>query len=139
MCLPLCLFAQVPFLPVDTNVSSKAILLPKGLRSDILFTEGEIIHNSNGKKRPSKGMHGFTSFISKPETALEGTLIVSHECNDSNKVLGDGGGCSIVAIKKIEDTWVTNGKLQSIDFLPVGGTCHNTGHALISEKKMLIF
>jgi secreted PhoX family phosphatase len=106
------------------------IILPKGIRYDQLFREGEIVVNGKGHKTPSKGKHDFSCFIPKGRNGVDGFLFVSHESNDTSKTLGDGGGATIFEINKIDGRWINKGSFNAIDFSGVGGTLHNCSGVL---------
>jgi uncharacterized protein len=50
---------------------------------------------------------------------------VSHETNEVNHDLGDGGGGTVMPIAKTKSDWKVSGDKRNIDFTPVGGTLRN--------------
>jgi hypothetical protein len=132
------LFSQVPFLVIDTNSQSQKLLLPVGMKYESIFWEGEIVTSQKNQRAASKGGQGHAIFIPGNKILSEGLLYVAHERNDSSKTFGDGGGGTLVAVKKIEDVWVTSSKYHNIDFSKVGATCMNTGVALLNKERLLV-
>ena len=131
-------FSQVPFIEIDTNFSSANLLVPTGMKVHNLFSEGEIVINNKNQKHPSKGYLSQVTFISSNNDNTQGLLYISHECNDTNKYLGDGAGGTLVKIKKIDDAWVTQSRYLNVDFSPVGNSCMNAGSLLAPNQKLII-
>lgn len=106
------------------------IVLPKGIRYDQLFREGEIVVNVKGVKTISKGEHDYSCFIPKGKNGIDGFLFVSHESNDTSITLGDGGGATVFEVNKIDGRWINKGAFNAVDFSKVGGTFKNCSGAL---------
>ncbi|MFN3403906.1 MAG: PhoX family protein [Cytophagaceae bacterium] len=129
--------AQVPFQPVPFQSMADKVVIPEGLKYDILFREGEIVVNDKGQKAPSKGNHDFNAFIPKGESSDEGFFYVSHETNDTNSVAGDGGGGTVFEVKRGTNGWVVTSDYHVIDFSPVGGTYQNCSGTLTGKGTIL--
>ena len=129
--------AQVPFHEVSYQANTGGLIIPKDLTYNVLFSEGDSVYTSTGKAAKAKGSHDMILTIpSKNNTSVN--LAVSHECNDSSSVLGDGGGISIVPLTKINNEWSVAGKIYNIDFSTVGGTYNNCSGTLVPDKNTIL-
>lgn len=120
-----------PFISVESNFSSKDIILPQGFTYKVLFSEGDDVTRVDGQKFPAKGNHDLSVFIpdeTNPNT--KGILYVSHETKYKDENLGDGGGATIFDIEKIDGEWQVIGDFNHVDFSGVGYTNRNCGGSL---------
>ncbi|TAH25508.1 MAG: DUF839 domain-containing protein [Cytophagales bacterium] len=140
--LIICLFfifnithAQLPFEPLKKITNTEFQLAPK-LSYQILFQEGDAVSTNDGKVAPAKGHHDYNCFIPNEDNPNKGTLFVSHECNDSSTILGDGGGATLITLSKSDRQWNVVLK-ENIGFSNVGGTYNNCSGVLTSNNKIL--
>ena len=116
--------AQVPFNELDSNYVGSKLIIPSGMRYNILFRAGEVVVSDKGKAK-SKGKHDFASFIPFKNSVNSGIMYISHETNDTSSVLGDGGGGTTFPLRLIDKVWTNVGPYKNIDFSSVGGTYNN--------------
>ncbi len=130
-------FAQYPFSEIPFQESSDKVIIDKKLSYKILFSMGDTVFTASGTAAPAKGMHDMILVLpgKKPSEFL---LAVSHECNDSSSVLGDGGGMSIVPVCFKNNTWSVCDTIKNIDFTSVGGTYDNCSGAYVKEKNTIL-
>lgn len=124
------IFHEVPYQPCPTK-----LITPTGTTVHVLFSEGDTIKSIDGKFAPAKGSHDMTVLVEVKKNVVK--LAVSHECNDSSSVLGDGGGITVVTIENAKKGYSTLNK-QSIDFSPVGGTYNNCSGSLVQGKGTIL-
>ncbi|HET9136234.1 MAG TPA: esterase-like activity of phytase family protein [Candidatus Kapabacteria bacterium] len=119
--------AQIAFTPVDTNFAMKTIVLPKGYDFSTLFIGGvDSVVLSNGTKQLSKESQDLIIFIPKDgNSSTEGLLYTNHETSGSDANLGNGGGGTVMNIRKTPYNWEVLGSRRKVDFTPVGGTSNN--------------
>lgn len=126
------LFAQQPFKEVPFQEKTNTLVVNKKLPYKVLFKTGDTVYSKNGKQGFAKGAHDMIlAFRSQRLNRLY--LVVSHECNDSSSVLGDGGGASIIPIMYEDDTWRVYDSIKNTDFSRVGGTYNNCSGASVDE------
>ena len=130
-------FAQYPFNEIPFQDYSTDIIIDKKLSYKILFRMGDTVYTSTGKSAPAKGMHDMILILPGKKSS-EVSLAVSHECNDSSSVLGDGGGLSIVPVCFKHTTWNVCDSIKNIDFTSVGGTYDNCSGTYIKEKNTIL-
>ena len=129
--------AQNPFVEVPPQDKPTTLIIPKGLHYKVLFSEGDSVYTSDGKIGKAKGWHDMVLTIpDKNNSSIK--LAVSHECNDSSNVLGDGGGMSIIPLRLTNEEWAVNGKILNIDFTTVGGTYDNCSGTLVEGKNTIL-
>ena len=122
--------AQVPFTPVAPS-SAGDLLIPKELKYDLLFREGDTVVSVDGKKTLAKGGHDYNAFLGNTlRSDSEGMMYTSHEVNSPDTIIGDGGGGTIYRIHKTDGRWKPEGKYYSIDFSGVGETYNNCSGAV---------
>ena len=144
-CLPCRLQAQVtifqfqsaPFKESPYSNTHKGLVLSEEFEYYTLFQEGDSVYTNEGQLCASKGNHDYMAYI--PGTsAKKASLFVSHECNDTNTVLGDGGGGTLFSIRKKDYQWKRTGKFQAVDFRPVGGTYDNCGGLYVAKTNRIL-
>jgi uncharacterized protein len=131
------MFAQYPFKEVRFREKTTTPLINKKLSYTVLFKTGDTVYTDNGKWALAKGMHDM--ILSLPGNAKgKVSLAVSHECNDSSMVLGNGGGMSIVPLTCKEGKWIVLDTIKNIDFTTVGGTYNNCSGTYVKEKNIIL-
>lgn len=115
------------FTPVDTSYTTTSLVLPKGFSYTVLFSEGDTVVTASGQTAPAKGKHDFVSYIPIDKSSEHGYLYISHEARVASATLGDGGGGTVLEIKKTGGAWKVVGPKRNVNFLPVGGTINNCG------------
>lgn len=120
-----------PFKEIESNFSSKDLILPEGFTYTVLFSEGDDVTRVDGEKFPAKGNHDLSIFIPDEQNPnTKGILYVSHETKYKNENLGDGGGATIFDVEKIEGVWQVVSDFNHVDFSGVGYTNRNCGGSL---------
>ncbi|HEX8549143.1 MAG TPA: alkaline phosphatase PhoX [Cytophagaceae bacterium] len=117
-------FGQVPFNELDTNYTGEKLIVPSGMKYNIIFKEGEVVVSEKGRGR-SKGNHDYTCFIPYKNSVTSGLMYISHETNDTSSIFGDGGGGTTFPLRLVDKVWTNVGPYRSIDFSTVGGTFNN--------------
>lgn len=132
-------YQKVPlFTPISQDFSSDSLIIPEGFKYDILFTEGsDLVTRADGKKFPAKDDQDMLAYIPIDGSSEHGYLFVSHETRYSNDDLGDGGGATIIEVKKDGGTWKNVGVNRHVDFSSVGGTIRNCGGTLAPNGNIL--
>ena len=130
-------FQQAPFKEAPYSPSNKDLVLSEEFEYYALFKEGDSVYTSNGQVSPSKKNLDYIAFL-PGSSNKKASLFVSHECNDTSKVLGDGGGGTIFTIRKKNYEWKRTGKFEAIDFSSVGGTYDNCGGIYIPKTKQIL-
>lgn len=129
--------AQYPFKEIPFQEKTNTLLLNKNLTYTVLFRTGDTVYTNQGKRGLAKGTHDM--ILALPgSNSNEIRLAVSHECNDSSFVLGDGGGISMVPIKLHNTKWVVFDSITTIDFTTVGGTYNNCSGTFVKEKNTIL-
>ncbi len=120
------------FKEVDSSFTHKTLLVPEGLKVQVLFRESlDSVVRADGVKGPAKGSHDMLTFIPDPENMNKGWLYVSHETKYRDDILGDGGGATMFQIEKDSSgNWNRLTDFQHVDFTTVGNTQRNCGGAL---------
>lgn len=113
------------------------LILPKGFRYEVLFSEGDSVLAGNGELVPAKGMHDCTIFIPIEGSNDHGHLYVSHEDIVKNEVLGHGGGATVMEVMREKEQWKIIGPKRNVDFSNVGGTLRNCGGKLTKSGMVL--
>jgi hypothetical protein len=126
--------AQVSFKSIDRDETGK-LVLPQGMKYDLLFREGDTIYNVNGKTGPAKGNHDLNIYIPL-ENSRRGKIYTSHEENAVSDLAGDGGGGTVYEIEWSGNSW-KSGKKTAIDFSKVGGTYNNCSGTLTTKGTIL--
>ncbi len=111
--------------------------MPNGFDGKVLFSEGEEVVTNDGRKAPAKGMTDLVIYTPINGSSTHGMLYVGHETRDTNTVLGDGGGGTIMEIKKGEAGWAVIGDRRAVDFSAVGQTLNNCGGKLAPKGTIL--
>ena len=133
----LSLLAQYPFKEVPFQEKSNTLKVSEHLHYTLLFTAGDTVYTNYGKKGLAKGAHDM--ILTLPSSnSNEIRLAVSHECNDSSSVLGDGGGMTIVPIKHKHSKWIVSDSIKNISFAAVGGTYNNCSGTYVKEKNTIL-
>jgi secreted PhoX family phosphatase len=130
-------FQQAPFKEVPYSDTSGNLRLSEEFEYYTLFEQGDTVYNKQGQSSPSKKNHDYATFL-PGSSAKKAFLFVSHECNDTNTVLGDGGGGTIFPIQKKDYQWRRTGKFQAVDFSAVGGTYDNCGGLYFPKTKRIL-
>ena len=131
------LLAQYPFKEVPFQEKTNTLVISKKLQYTVLFRTGDTVYTNQGKHGLAKGAHDMILVLPGSHTN-EIRLAVSHECNDSSVVLGDGGGMSIVPIKLKHTQWIVSDSIKNIDFTAVGGTYNNCSGTYVKEKNTIL-
>jgi hypothetical protein len=126
--------AQTPFKPVKLEETGD-LIIPEGMRFDLLFKEGDTVITSSNKVATAKGMHDLNIYVPL-EDSRRGKLYTSHEENKTSDQLGDGGGGTVYEVQEIHCKWIT-GKKYAIDFSSVGGTYNNCSGTITSKGTVL--
>jgi secreted PhoX family phosphatase len=129
--------AQIPFNPIPVDYSGNNLLLPSGLKYDVIYREGDTVVNLQGNKTRAKDNNDFNAYIPINGSSEHGYLYVGHESTDTNSVIGDGGGGTVMEVKKYGDTWKRIGYGKAIDFSSIGGTYNNCSGFLTSKGTIL--
>jgi len=135
--LALPIFAQYPFKEIPFQEYSTTVIIDKNLSYKVLFSQGDSVLCNNGKWGQAKGSHDMLLTLPTQKTT-EVLLAVSHECNDSSAVLGDGGGMSIVPVCFKNNSWNVCDTIKNIDFTPVGGTYNNCSGTYVTGKNTIL-
>ncbi len=131
------LLAQYPFKEIRFREKTTTPFIDKKLSYTVLFKTGDTVYTDNGKWALAKGMHDM--ILALPgATSGNISLAVSHECNDSSTLLGDGGGMSIVPLAFKKEKWTVSDSIKNIDFTTVGGTYNNCSGTFIKEKNTIL-
>ncbi len=127
------LFREVPFQDTTTK-----LMIHKQLSYSILFSEGDSVYSTHNQKwGVAKRSHDM--IVAMPTTSDRcATLAVSHECNDSSAILGDGGSISIIPISYKFGNWSVSDSIKNIDFTTVGGTYNNCSGTYIKDKHTIL-
>ncbi|MCB9222858.1 MAG: DUF839 domain-containing protein [Crocinitomicaceae bacterium] len=128
-----------PFESISSNFSTTDLVLPEGFTYTVLFSEKEDqVTRADGQKFPAKGKHDLSVFVpSKDDPENKGLLYISHETNEPNADLGDGGGATIFSLEKIDGHWKVVGDFHHVDFGSVGFTDRNCGGSLAPNGNVL--
>jgi uncharacterized protein len=127
------LFKEIPFQDTTTT-----LILHKQLSYSILFSEGDSVYSTHNQKwGVAKRSHDM--ILAMPTTSdRRVTLAVSHECNDTSAILGDGGSMSIIPISYKFGKWSVSDTIKNIDFSNVGGTYNNCSGTYIKDKNTIL-
>jgi secreted PhoX family phosphatase len=118
--------AQIPFTPVDTNFSTKTIVLPSGYGFSTLFIGGvDSVVLANGTKQLSKESQDLIVYIPKDGSSTNGTMYTNHETSGSDAARGNGGGGTVFDVQRTPYEWKVVGNRRKVDFTTVGGTSNN--------------
>ncbi|MCS6822831.1 MAG: PhoX family protein [Cytophagaceae bacterium] len=132
------LYAQLPFKPLDEEFNVSRVIIPEGLKYDVLFREEDTVFSIQGKPAPAKGMHDYNVYMPFKASSKYGQLFVGHESVTSSDILGDGGGGTIMSIVKNKNGWRTYGSKIAIDFSAIGGTYNNCSGYYASSKGTIL-
>lgn len=125
------------FNPIATSYDTRTVLIPEGFDYGLVFCEGEEVETNDGRVAPAKGMADLVIYIPINGSGTHGTLYVGHETHDTSAVLGDGGGGTLMEIKKGESGWQVIGERKAVDFSAVGQTLNNCGGKLAPKGTIL--
>lgn len=132
------LLAQYPFKEVRFQEKTNTLLLNKKYTCKVLFKAGDTVYTSDGKWALAKGSHDMILGI-RTDRLNNLLLAVSHECNDSSSVLGNGGGVSIIPIQfQNNNTWNVSDSIRNVDFTSVGGTYNNCSGTYVEEVERFL-
>ena len=117
------------FKEVDAVTSgNQDLILPEGFSYQVLFQgEKDSVIKADGSKHPAKEDNDMLAYLPIDGSSEHGLLYISHETYDTNSVLGDGGGGSIMEIKKENGKWNIIDNVKHVDFSGVGETSRNCG------------
>lgn len=129
------LFSQNIFKELGLPIETEDVIFPQeNLKMDILFIGNyHLVTGKNGEQSAAKQNHDFTGYIPIDGRSDSGYVIVNHERNVADDVLGDGGGMTVFTayIDKTSGSWTVadhpEGKYRNVDFSGVGGTIENCG------------
>lgn len=144
-------FAQVPFMPIDTNFVTDTLIIPASpLHADVLLVSNSdyVFANEGQDSALAKPMIDFLGVIADMQDKDANWIFAGHEVqNTKNTVLGDGGGLTLFKIRYISSGgWrvvpsVWDKKYINVDFSEVGGinrNCSGTvtpyGNILLAEE-----
>lgn len=117
---------------------NEELILPKGFSYTVLFQgDKDSVLRADGNKFISKKSNDMLAYIPIENSSTHGYLYVSHETFRTNPDLGDGGGGSIMEIKKENDNWNVIGDVRHIDFSAVGETVRNCGGTVTPHGTIL--
>ncbi len=142
MLLTLSSFGQAVFPALDTNFTTRTVLVASNLSFTPLF-EGNRDFVWNGTEYAiAKQNHDFTGLLPLGTGNDSCLLIVNHEVtNTKNPKLGDGGGMTVFRVNKVNGVWqVVNHRGQkfwNVDFKTVGGTNINCGGITLSNGNFM--
>jgi uncharacterized protein len=128
---------QAPFKEAPYSTTHQGISLSEEFEYYTLFEEGDSVYAASGAMSTSKRHHDYIAYL-PGRSAKQASLFVSHECNDTNSVLGDGGGGTIFSMRKKDYEWKRTGKFQAVDFSAVGGTYDNCGGLYIPKINRIL-
>lgn len=117
---------NAPFTEVPANFETQEVLIPEGFSMEILFMEGkDKVKRNDGTFVPAQGNHDLNVYF--PEDENGGRFYVSHEADERNDDLGDGGGGTFFQVVNKQGKWSVEGDFMAVDFSQVGGTWRNCG------------
>lgn len=136
--------ADLPFPALDTFFLDKDLHLAEGLNFQLIYQQGMDALAPNGQTVPAPKDHDLTVFLPIDGKEDEGWLWINHESNRKHEGFTDGGGGSILHLRKSPDgNWNVIGLPRIADFGPVGGTTENClggptpwGTVLTSEEML---
>jgi secreted PhoX family phosphatase len=131
------IYAQYPFKEIPFQEYSTTVIVDKNLSYKVLFSQSDSVFGNNGKWAQAKGSHDMALAL-PTKKSTEILLAVSHECNDSSAVLGDGGGMSLIPISFKDNNWIVNDTIKNIDFTTVGGTYNNCSGTYVTGKNTIL-
>jgi secreted PhoX family phosphatase len=129
--------AAAIFQPVAINYTTKTVILPEGFSYKVLFSEGDTVVTNAGLRAPAKGSQDMLVYIPIDNSSEHGYLYVNHEEHKPNKLLGDGGGGTVLEVKKEKGEWQVVADKRAVDFSPVGETFRNCGGTLTPQGTIL--
>lgn len=116
----------ISFTAIDTHFLCRTLELPAGFNAQVIFSQGDPVKQpGTGRLVPAKGKHDFMAYLPINGSSEEGWLWVNHEATAPDSLLGDGGGATLLHLKKENGAWKTFGDPEAVDFSNVGGTWHN--------------
>lgn len=124
------------FQPVQPAEDTQGLILPEEFQYDILFAEGDTVKTTSGIGN-AKGNHDLIIYLPIQGSSEHGHLYVSHETLTADPITGDGGGGTMLEVKKENGQWKTIGVKKNIDFSSVGGTVYNCGGTLTPKGTIL--
>lgn len=124
------------FKPVAPVEDTQELILPEGFDFNILFAEGDTVETTAGIGL-AKGNHDLIIYLPINGSAEHGHLYVSHETLTADPITGDGGGGTILEVKKENGVWKSIGPKKNVDFSAVGGTAYNCGGTLTPQGTIL--
>ena len=116
-------YAQIKSVPLDTNFTQNELKVSPNFTSQILFQKEEKVVKLDGKTAPAKGKFDFMAYWQKDSTTA--TLWVNHETGLADKILGDGGGATLLDLEYRENKWYVTQTPRAVDFSSLGGTYYN--------------
>lgn len=124
------------FQPVQPVEDTWELILPEGFDYNILFAEGDTVETTAGLG-VAKENHDLIVYLPINGSNEHGHLYVSHETLTADPITGDGGGATLLEIKKEHGRWKTIGSKKNVDFSGVGGTVYNCGGTLTPKRTIL--
>ena len=124
--------AQSIFPAIDTNFRTKSVIVTGSpVKAVPVFIGGkDTVLASNGKYALAKQGHDFVTYapINAAAPSDSGYVVVNHELQEKNNLLGDGGGMTVFKVRKKSDgSWEKYGQFKNVDFSAVGNTVANCG------------
>lgn len=133
--LPFTINAQTSIPAVTAQALPNQLVVPASASVQIIFSEGDSILAPNGQWAFAKGSHDMTVPYLLQKKQVQ--FAISHECNDSSALLGDGGGITTLSISKMKHKVLVHEK-RAIDFSPVGGTYNNCSGTYVSSTGKIL-
>lgn len=117
------------FQEVDTSYTHNSLIVPEGLKIQVLFREGlDEVVREDGVKGPAKGSFDMLTFIQDSASMDSGWIYVSHESRYGDEILGDGGAATLFLVEKDSiGNWNRLSDFKHVDFTIVGNTQRNCG------------
>lgn len=107
-----------------------SLLISPSFDYSLFFREGDTVQTLDGRRTGVRGQHDMSLWVKRRENgSLRNYVYIGHESLDTNSILGDGGGGSMIPMKQDNDQkrWYRDSTkpILAVDFSPVGGTADN--------------